>query len=337
VELAACDTADRDALAALLAGRSLSGVVHAAGVLDDGVLASLTPERIDTVLRPKADAALNLHELTTGMDLTAFVLFSSAAGVTGGEGQANYAAANTFLDGLAAHRRAHGLPAQSLAWGLWAEASGMTAQAASGGGAVAMPTEEGLALFDTASALPDAFLVPVRLNLAELAGGAVPYTLRGLVKAPARRAVTAVAVPSGSLTDRLAGLSPARREALLVELVRTQAAATLGYAGPDAIEPEQAFRDLGFDSLSAVRFRNGLGETVGVRLPATLVFDHPTVLTLARFVLDEILGGTPDETPEPPAAELAELAEPERPDRTSALQGMGVEELLRAAGELGSD
>ncbi|WP_207709994.1 type I polyketide synthase [Actinomadura macrotermitis] len=332
VEIAACDAADRDALAALLADRSLSGVVHAAGVLDDGVIASLTPGRIDTVLRPKADAALNLHELTAGMDLTAFVLFSSAAGVAGGEGQANYAAANTFLDGLAAHRRALGLPAQSLAWGLWAEASGMTAAAAAEGGVVAMATEEGLALFDAACALDDPLLVPVRLDLAELAAGPVPYTLRGLVRTPARRGVAAVAAPSGSLTDRLADLSAARREALLVELVRTQAAATLGYAGPEAIEPEQTFRDMGFDSLAAVRFRNSLSETVGLRLPATLVFDHPTALALAGFVLAELVG--PDEAPEPvPDA----LGEPERADRTAELQDMDVAELLRAAQELGSD
>ncbi|MCP2342712.1 type I polyketide synthase [Actinomadura rupiterrae] len=334
VEIASCDAADREALASLLKGRTLSGVVHTAGVLDDGILASLTPERLAAVLRPKADAALHLHDLTADQDLTAFVLFSSAAGVTGGAGQANYAAANAFLDGLAAHRRANGLPAQSLAWGLWAEASGMTGALddtdlarMKRDGVLPIASEDGLALLDAAGALDRAFLAPVRLDLTGMSRADVPYPLRDLVRGPARRVVdTATAAePAGGWRDRLAAMSPARREQALLDAVRAQAAATLGYGGPGEVDPERSFRDMGFDSLAAVQFRNGLGETVGERLPATLVFDHPTALALTRHLLDELFPEAPE-----PAHASAPAAEPE-PDPTEEFQTMSVADLLRAA------
>ncbi|MGR3939227.1 SDR family NAD(P)-dependent oxidoreductase [Streptomyces sp. BRA346] len=341
VEVAACDAADRDGLAAVLAGRTLAGVVHTAGVLDDGIISSLTPEKMATVLRPKVDAALNLHELTAGQDLSAFVLFSSAAGVTGGAGQGNYAAANTFLDGLAAHRRARGLPAQSLAWGLWEEASGMTGALDTADladmrrdGVLPIASDEGMALLDAAGSLDRAFLAPVRLDLTGQRRSDVPYLMRDLVRGPARRAVdpsACVTEPAENLRDRLARLTPARREQALLDVVRTQAAATLGFADADEVDADRSFRDMGFDSLAAVRFRNALGEAVGERLSATLVFDHPTALVLTRHLLDELGLSEPESTPEStPEAEPGQGAQ-DMEDRTAAIQNMSLAELLRTA------
>ncbi|KIF03392.1 polyketide synthase, partial [Streptomyces sp. RSD-27] len=198
--LAACDVADREALAGLLDGipaaHPLTAVVHTAGVLDDGILEALTPERLDHVLPAKVDAAVHLHELTRDADLAAFVLFSAAAGTLGAAGQANYAAANTFLDALAHRRRAEGLPATALAWGLWAERSGMTGDLAdtdleriSRAGVAALSSAEGLALMDTARATGDATAVPMHLDLAALRqadASMVPPLLRGLVRPAAR-------------------------------------------------------------------------------------------------------------------------------------------------------
>ncbi|WKK25375.1 SDR family NAD(P)-dependent oxidoreductase [Streptomyces olivoreticuli] len=310
VTLAACDVADRDALAAVLAAvpaaHPLTAVVHTAGVLDDGILGSLTPERIDRVLPAKVDAALHLHELTQGLDLAAFVLFSAAAGTLGGPGQANYAAANTFLDALAQRRRAQGLPATALAWGLWAERSGMTGdlddtdiQRITRAGVAALSSEDGLHLMDTALAVGAPALVPMHLDLAPLRratdASQVPALLRGLVRLPGRRVVEAGgAAPVGGLAERLLGLSVPERDKLLLELVRTQVAAVLGYAGPEAVDATRAFKELGFDSLTAVELRNRIGAVASVRLPATLVFDYPTPTLLARFLRTEILGADAD-------------------------------------------
>ncbi|WP_116214361.1 type I polyketide synthase [Streptomyces olivoreticuli] len=310
VTLAACDVADRDALAAVLAAvpaaHPLTAVVHTAGVLDDGILGSLTPERVDRVLPAKVDAALHLHELTQGLDLAAFVLFSAAAGTLGGPGQANYAAANTFLDALAQRRRAQGLPATALAWGLWAERSGMTGdlddtdiQRITRAGVAALSSEDGLNLLDTALAVGAPALVPMHLDLAPLRratdASQVPALLRGLVRLPGRRVVEAGgAAPVGGLAERLLGLSVPERDKLLLELVRTQVAAVLGYAGPEAVDATRAFKELGFDSLTAVELRNRIGAVASVRLPATLVFDYPTPTLLARFLRTEILGADAD-------------------------------------------
>jgi acyl carrier protein len=302
VQVAACDTADRAALAALLArvpGDSpLTTVVHAAGVLDDGVTGSLTPARVDAVMRPKADAAWHLHELTRDLDLEAFVLFSSAAATMGNAGQGNYAAANAFLDALATRRRTAGLPAVSLAWGLWADVSALTGQLGEGGrarisraGITALTADEGLALLDAALARDEALLVPVRLDVAGLRahaarGGVVPALLRGLAGGPARPSA-ASAAPGASaelLSQRLATLPAGDRDRILLDLVRSEAAAVLGHASAEAVEPDRAFSDLGFDSLTAMELRNRLNAATGLRLAATLVFDYPTSTELAGYL-----------------------------------------------------
>nr|WP_325120000.1 SDR family NAD(P)-dependent oxidoreductase [Streptomyces sp. GMR22] len=310
VTVAACDVADRGALAEVLArlpgGRGVTGVVHAAGVLDDGTVASLTPERVDAVLRAKVAGAWNLHELTRRHDVAMFALFSSAAGVLGSAGQANYAAANTFLDGLAAHRRALGLAGVSLAWGMWAERSGMTEHLGEADlsrmarvGVVPFSSDEGLRLFDAAHALAESLVVPARLDTGAPAasGAAVPAMLKGLIRrsVPARRtlnhaeAVRAV-YQATEWRQRLLGMSPADRGHTVLELIHTQVMAVLGHATPDAVEPDRAFKDLGLDSLTAVELRNLLSATTGLRLPATLAFDYPNSRALSAYILAELAG-----------------------------------------------
>ncbi|WP_447008063.1 SDR family NAD(P)-dependent oxidoreductase [Saccharothrix isguenensis] len=296
VTLAACDMADREAVAELLgaipAQHPLAAVVHTAGVLDDGVVQALTPERVDRVMLPKVDAAWHLHELTTGLDLAAFVLFSSVAGTVGGAGQANYAAANAFLDALAEHRRATGLPAQSLAWGLWAGESNLTADLGEvdlrrlgRSGIAAMSSAEGLVLFDAALRDGRAVLAPVRLDLPAIRAGAVPHVLRGLVRAPERRA----AASTSPLLDRLRAADAGEQGRIVLDVVCAQAAAVLGHASADGIVDSRAFREFGFDSLTAVELRNRLADATGIRLPATVVFDHPTPGALAEYLRDELL------------------------------------------------
>ncbi|UOX89593.1 SDR family NAD(P)-dependent oxidoreductase [Amycolatopsis sp. FBCC-B4732] len=300
VTIAACDAADRDALAELLAGRTLTGVVHTAGVLADGLLTGLDPARLDEVLRPKVDAAVNLHELTRNMDLALFVLFSAAAGVFGTAGQGNYAAANTALDALAAHRRALGLPGVSLAWGLWAEASGMTGHLGatdlarmSRGGMTGLSDADGLALFAAAIARGETLAIPARLDLSA-SNGPVPPLLRGLVRAT-RRAATTTASSDGGLTSRLQTLPAAERDRRLLELVRDHVAAVLGHDTADEIEPGRSFAELGFDSLTAVELRNRLGAATGLRLPATLVFDHPAPAALVALLRTELFGAAAEQ------------------------------------------
>ncbi|MEW9534740.1 type I polyketide synthase, partial [Microbispora sp. NPDC049125] len=295
VAVVACDVADRDAVAALLADHPVDAVVHTAGVLDDGVITSLTPERVEKVLRPKVDAALNLHELAG--DVRAFVLFSSASGVFGNPGQGNYAAANAFLDGLAAYRRSRGLAAVSLAWGLWEQAGGMAGgldaadvERMGRGGVAPLSVGQGLELFDAALGADRPVLVPIRLDLAAMAAsGAVPSIMRGLVRTPARRTVDASAGAGTALAGRLAELSPAEQDKLLIAVIRTQAAAVLGHASADGIEPGKAFKELGFDSLTAVELRNRLNAATGLRLPATLIFDYPTPAALAGYLRSQTL------------------------------------------------
>ncbi|MBQ1009308.1 SDR family NAD(P)-dependent oxidoreductase, partial [Streptomyces sp. RK23] len=297
VTVAACDVADRASLGTLLEPYTLTGVVHAAGVLDDGVVAALDPDRIDTVFRPKVDAALHLHQLTVDQPLVAFVLFSSFAGLLGAPGQGSYAAANAFLDALATHRRAQGKPAQSLAWGLWDLSDGMAGELdatertrISRGGITPLTTDEGLALLGAAGAVDRPVVVPAALDLPALRtqGEALPGLFRTLVPAVRRSAAAAGAGSSASLRRRLADRPAEEREDMVLELVQERTAAALGYSGSQAVEADRAFRDLGIDSLGALELRNGLGEETGLRLPATVIFDYPNPLALARHLLAEL-------------------------------------------------
>ncbi|NYV73442.1 type I polyketide synthase, partial [Streptomyces sp. UH6] len=311
VDLVACDAADPDALAAAVARipaeHPLTGVVHTAGVLDDGVIAELDADRVDRVLRPKTDAAWNLHQLTLHHhDLAEFVLYSSTAATVGGPGQGNYAAANAYLDELARHRQALGLPGQAIAWGMWEERSTMTAHLGetevtrmARAGILPMASEFGLAAFDAAGGSSQSHLVAAHLDLAAVRRFAendrigVPPLMRGLVKAPARRAATATqTVEAPSLARQLAALPADAAERTLLDLVRTHVAAVLGHATPETVDTTRAFRELGFDSLTAVEIRNRLNTATGLRLPSTLVFDYPTPQDLVDHLREELLGQT---------------------------------------------
>jgi acyl transferase domain-containing protein len=297
-QVAACDVADREQLRVLIAGiapeHALTGVVHAAGVLDDGVIESLDAGRLARVMAPKVDGAINLDELTRGCELSQFVLFSSVAATLGTAGQGNYAAANAFLDGLAADRRAAGLPGTALAWGPWELAAGMVGglneadrERAKPLGASLLTDEQGLALLDIARAGAQPAFVAARLDHAALRArakaGGLPPILHSLVRTPARRAADA----SGSLPRRLAAAPSSERRAIVLELVQRQVAGVLGHATGAAIDPHRDFKELGFDSLSALEFTNGLRRATGLRLPTTLIFDHPSPSAVAEFLLDE--------------------------------------------------
>ncbi|MFB6539947.1 SDR family NAD(P)-dependent oxidoreductase, partial [Streptomyces noursei] len=298
VVVRACDVSDRAAVLGLVAGHRVSAVVHAAGVLDDGLVAGLSPERLSAVLRPKVDAAWHLHEATRGLDLGAFVVFSSVAGTFGSPGQGNYAAANAFLDALMVRRRASGLPGVSLAWGPWERSGGMTgtlsdadADRLSRSGVPPLSVAQGLALFDTALTTGDATSVPARLDLPALrAQGEVPPLLRSLIRGRSRRAAAADSAIATGLRERLASLNPVERQEALLDLVRGQVALVLGHADATDVHPARAFRELGFDSLTSVELRNRLNTVTGLRLPATMVFDYPTIEVLVSFILDELLG-----------------------------------------------
>ncbi|MFF4989215.1 SDR family NAD(P)-dependent oxidoreductase [Streptosporangium saharense] len=333
VTVAACDAANREQLAALLTGLRLTGVVHTAGVLDDAVIETLTPEALARVLRPKVDAALNLHELTRDRDLAAFVLFSSAAATFSSPGQGNYAAANTYLDALAARRRAAGLPAQSLAWGLWAQPSGMTGhlgeaelERMSRGGTVPLSARDGLALLDAALAVPAALVVPARLDLTVLRGlSPVPHLLRALVRPTGRRAVQASTAQDGGLAERLAALTEADRRRAVLDLVREQVAGVLGHSSAEAVDPDLPFSGLGLDSVTAVELRNRLYQASGVRLPATAIFDYPAVATLAQRLCALLL-------PEAePAEQAAEDQAAEERARAAEIDDMDIAGLVELA------
>jgi polyketide synthase 12 len=314
VQAVACDAADREALAKVIADipvqHPLSAVIHAAGVLHDAVVTSLTPDRVDAVLRAKVDAAWNLHELTRDLDVSAFVMFSSMAGLVGSSGQANYAAANSFLDALATHRQAHGLPAISLGWGLWDQASNMTGGLATvdfarfaRDGIVAMSPDEALQLLDTAMIVDEPFVLPAHIDLvalrAKFEGGTLPPMFVDLINAPARRQVDdslAAAKSKSALLQRLEGLPEDEQHAILLDLVRSHIATVLGTSSPEAIDPDRAFQELGFDSLTAVEMRNRLKAATGLALSPTLIFDYPNSAALAGYFHKELLGTARQDT-----------------------------------------
>ncbi len=304
VTIAACDVAEREQVRALLDAippeHSLGAVIHAAGVLEDGLIESLDHERLRRVMAPKVDAAWHLHELTAGLDLSAFVLFSSAAGLLGGSGQGNYAAANAFLDALAHHRVVHGLTGQSLAWGLWEQASGMAEGMSDAElvrfrhrirtrlGFLPMSSQRGLELFDAALGLREPIVVAVEFASEALHGqaeqGGLPPLLSGVVHVPARRA------GGDSPAAKLAALPEVAREEAVLELVLSEVAVVLSYGSATKVEPERALKEIGFDSLTAVELRNRLNAATGMRLPVTLVFDHPTPAAIAELIRTKIAG-----------------------------------------------
>ncbi|MEV7046561.1 type I polyketide synthase, partial [Amycolatopsis sp. NPDC051061] len=309
VTVAACDVADRDAVAGLLAGLpDLDAVIHTAGVLDDAVLDGVTAEQLDTVFRPKLDAARHLDELTRDRALSAFVLFSSFAGSLGAVGQAAYAAANAGLDALAEQRRAAGLPATSVAWGPWGgsgmAADDLVADRMRRGGVPPMAPRPAVAALRRAIGSGEANPIVADVDWAKFVPGFTttrPSPLLGDLP----EARDAMHVPEEQpLAGRLAALSTEDQQALLLDVVRTQAAAVLAYPGPEAVEPERAFKDLGVDSLTAVELRNGLGAATGRALPATLVFDYPTPAAVATYLRDELAGSAATPVVTRPAAAI---------------------------------
>jgi acyl carrier protein len=302
--------------------RPLTGVFHLAGVLDDTVVESMTARRAEEVLRPKAHGAWNLHELTLDADLSAFVMFSSVAGTMGSIGQANYATANAFLDALAEYRRERGLPGRSLAWSLWADRSAMSRDVGESdlarlarSGITPLPADEGMALFDAALRRPEPVLLPARMDTSVLRHDEVPAPLRALAAPaarPVRQVVRQVETQGPALVRRLDAADAAERDGLLLEFVTGQAAAVLGGTRAGGLDPDTAFKDLGFDSLVAVELRNRLSKETGLRLPPTLVFDQPTPRAMAAFLGEELAPRTAAPTEAPAAAGGWAAAELER-------------------------
>ncbi|WP_340563422.1 SDR family NAD(P)-dependent oxidoreductase [Streptomyces sp. GSL17-111] len=296
-EVVACDVTDPVALADAVRGRRITSVFHVAGVLDDGVATALTPDRVAPVLAAKVTAARHLHELLP--EVREFVLYSSVSASLGTPGQGNYAAANAYLDALARHRHARGLPALSLAWGPWDVGGGMTGtltdadrERAARSGLPPTTARTGTALLDAALSGAHPAVLPGAVDVAAFTGRPeVPHLLRGLVRGP-RRTAASPTVEAG-FADRLRALPADERARVVLERVRAEAAAVLGFAATDAVEGDRPFKELGFDSLTAVELRNRLGAVTGVRLPATLVFDHPTPEALAERLGAELVPRAP--------------------------------------------
>nr|WP_216216674.1 type I polyketide synthase [Amycolatopsis aidingensis] len=311
VWVVACDVGDRGAVGELVEwlGGGLTAVVHAAGVVGDGVVESLDGGGLGGVLRAKVDGAWNLHEATLGCGLAGFVVFSSVAGVLGAGGQGGYAAGNVFLDGLVSFRRGLGLPGVSVAWGPWVSGVGMEVDGrrVGGSGVGRVGVVEGMAMFDTATTTHHELVIAMRINAALRDRESVPPLFRGLVPTRRSAANSSATVATRTLLDRLRGHDPAERERILTELITGYAAEVLGHADSSAVRPEHDFLESGFDSLLAVQLRNKLGETLGMTLPGTVIFDHSNPMKLAAWLHDQLAhhadltghgtgGGTPEDS-----------------------------------------
>nr|WP_190815892.1 type I polyketide synthase [Saccharopolyspora pogona] len=335
VTVVACDTADREALRVLIdsipTGRPLAGVIHLAGITDDSVVTALDKEQLQRVLRPKVDGAWNLHELTKDKDLSVFVLFSSASAILGGAGQGNYAAANAFLDALAGHRRQQGLAAVALAWGLWAKHSEITAKLSESdrarladSGMLPLDDDEAMALFDAAMLSSESLLAPIAFDAAAMRKNldTSPAPILNTVAGTRKRVVTAKSTAGKpALLGRLAGLSDSERVSAVAQAVRAEVASVLGHADTDEIKDTAMFRDLGFDSLASVDLRNRLSTLMGLRLPATVVFDYPNVQALADYLVSRIetIGDEPGGTVLEQGADTRAHPHAEQEDTVSAL------------------
>ncbi|MFJ2651636.1 type I polyketide synthase, partial [Streptomyces sp. NPDC087420] len=300
VTIKACDAGDRTQLAALLdtipPSRPLTGIIHTAGILDDGLIPALTPQRLAAVLTPKADAAWHLHDLTRHLPLTAFVLFSSVAALIGGPGQANYAAANASLDALAHHRAATGLPATSIAWGLWAQSTGLTGNLSETDlkriartGLLPVPTTQGPTLLDLAlrTGRPDTVATPLDLTaLSEQPR--IPTVLTTLTPHPPRPHIHHHTTPAPTLTEQLTHLTGDQAHEAVTRTILEEIAETLGHTTPQHIDPHRPFQQLGLDSLTSIELRNRLTTRTHLKLPATLVFDHPHPHALATHLLTHL-------------------------------------------------
>ncbi|MFJ8584812.1 amino acid adenylation domain-containing protein [Streptomyces sp. NPDC093595] len=335
----ACDAADRDDVAAVMAlfggERPLRGVVHAAGVLDDGALTALTAERFGSVLRPKVDGLWHLHELTQDMELDFFMMFSSIASVMGAPGQGNYAAANAFLDALAHLRRAKGLPATSVAFGPW-EGEGMAAGLSEFDrarfaqlGLDRLAPDEGLELFELAVRSGRALTMAAALDLNRVQHyfenrGGIPPLFRALLSGN-----TGGRSRTGGGTDlrKLLGeAAPEEYPSVVLDVVREEVAKTLGFASPEAVDVGVPLQDIGIDSLTAVLMRNQLADLTGLALPAKIAFDHPNLTSLADFLLEKLLEAGLDAAPQPAtgtaSAEAAGPAEDAGVDLSAARKGL---------------
>ncbi|MEU1669268.1 SDR family NAD(P)-dependent oxidoreductase [Streptomyces sparsogenes] len=320
VHITATDTTDPHALQHTLdtidPHHPLTAVIHAAGVLDDAVITSQTADSLHRVWAAKATSAANLHRATRHLPLAMFVIFSSAAGTFGSPGQANYAAANAYCEALTTRLRHAGLPATSIAWGLWEAASGMTGGLTeidharmSRSGMAPLPSEHALALFDAAHGVGAARVLAARLDLAKLSaqpGEALPPVVRSLTGTGPRPARRSAAAPVTDLPGRLASMAPAGQLALLLDLVRTHAATVLGHTDVATVSANAPFKDLGFDSLTAVELRNRLTTVTGLRLSAASVFRYPTPTAMAEHLRSELCP-TGDDAARPVLRELERL------------------------------
>ncbi|MGP4003683.1 beta-ketoacyl reductase [Streptomyces sp. 8N706] len=259
------------------------------------------------MLRPKVGGALTLLAAARELDLAALTFYSSASATLGGAGQAAYAAANAFLDALAHHARGLGVPATALAWGLWTGDTGMGAGLTEAdlhrvrrGGVLPLEPAQALVLHDIARDVPHAHVLVAPLNTGGIEADDVHPLLRGLMT-PTRKRAAAASADDTSAKDRLSVLPEADRRRAVADLVRTLVRGVLGYREDEEFDPKLAFTDLGFDSLTSVDLRNRLTAATGLRLPAALVFDHPTPADLVDRLTAELAPDGGDATPADPA------------------------------------